>query len=181
MTIQKAVEEIRQIFPETMEAQIIYDLDKAQKDFVQETEYLETYVTLTNINSNYKFLLPADYNSFKKILAYDVNNNPVSLKSFDIDYEIEYGYLFFKSLNFVPITAVPIGINKIYLIYYKQPTALTAVTSSFSIQDEHIDGVIAKVMKKYYSKYRGIKYAREYLYQMYKQFYKIYLHQHKHD
>ena len=27
----------------------------------------------------------------------------------------------------------------------------------------------------------GIKYAREYLYQMYKQFYKIYLHLHKHD
>lgn len=153
MTIQIAVEEIRQIFSNVMEAQIINDLDKAQKEFVRDTECLEVYVALTDINSNYKFALPADYNSFKEILAYDANNNPVSLKSLALDYEIGYGYLFFKSLSSITISALPAEINKIYLGYYKQPVALTAVTSSFSVPDEYAEGIVSKVMEYYYSKF----------------------------
>lgn len=153
MTIQKSIEDINQIFPMVRGAQIIADLDKAQKDFVDETFYLETYYSLNNISSNTTWLLPTFFNSLKEVLFYDSNGNPLYKEDFKIDYEIEFGNLYFKSTTAEPLVNIPAGISYILIGFYQKPFSLTSIADSFSVNDEHIDGIVAKVYAKYYSRF----------------------------
>jgi hypothetical protein len=153
ITIQKAVEEIKQVFPIALESQIIYDLDRAQKDFVNETEYLETYAQLEGIEDNLVWELPDDYNSFIELLLYDVNGNQLYFGDYQLDYEIQYGNLYIKTTGGTPITKIPDAIKSIYLGYRNKPTDLTVITDTWSVLDEHIEGITAKVYKSYYAKF----------------------------
>lgn len=153
MIIQKVVEEIRQIFPDLGETQIVHDLDIAQKDFVGETNYLEDYALLSSPSSNCAWALPSDYNHFKEILLYDASGNPLYLEHYQYEYEISYGKLYFRSSSNTPITVLSSDIAFIYLGYYKKATTLADPSASFEIGDEHLGGVYAKIYKEYYAKY----------------------------
>lgn len=153
MTIQRAIEEIKQVFPNVLESQVIYDLDRMQKDFVDETDYLESYVVLSDIHTYCAWTLPTGYRRFKEILLYDANNNPLELADYQITYEIEFGKIFFKSTTTTPITKLPAAIIYVYLGYYYTSDTLSATTDSFSINDSHIEGVTSKVYENYYSKF----------------------------
>ena len=154
-TIQTAIEEINQAFPTIQESQIIIDLGRAQNDFVQRTQVLESFAELTTPNANLAWVLPADFNSFKRIDLYDVNGNPLYFghHNIDIGYQIEFGNIYFYSLRWKGITGFPSKVATAILCYYNKPTALTAVTSNFSVIDEHIIGVSAKVYQEYYAKF----------------------------
>jgi hypothetical protein len=153
MNISRAVEEIRQAFPNVIESQVIYDLNRAQKDFIQETDYLETYAQLTGIEDNLAWELPDDYNSFIELLLYDVNGNQLYLEDYQLDYDIKYGNLYFKTTGGTSITKLSGAIKSIYLGYRNAPLDLTSITSEWSVIDEHIEGVTAKIYKDYYSKF----------------------------
>ena len=153
MTIDNTIVEIQQVFKTVRESQIIMDLDLAQKDFVMETNYLDVTAQLSDLNINYAWKLPDNYYRFKEILLYDINGNPLYLSDFQLTYEIEFGNIYFKSLTATPISVIPTGIAYMYLAYYYKPTPLLAVADSFSVEDEHIEGVIAKVYAKYYSRF----------------------------
>lgn len=150
-TILKTVEEIKQVFPIRGEAQIIFDLDKAQKDFINETQYLNKSSSLSGLTSDFAWALPSDFVEFKSLLVYNSSGEPLRLIDYYLDYEISGGYIVFKSTNSTVITSIPVGIATIYLSYYYRPATLTAITSSFSVEDEHIDGLKARVLESYYA------------------------------
>jgi hypothetical protein len=153
MTIQRSVEEINQIFPDVKEAQIVYDLDTAQKDFCFETEYLQDVASLSDPTGGIAWDLPSDYRAFKKLLFYDVNGNPLYLKDYYIKYEIDNGVLYFRSVGEDVITTLPADFTTVYLMYYKRPSTLTSVGDAFSVLDEHILGVQAKIFETYFARY----------------------------
>lgn len=154
MIIKNAVEEIHQIFPHTMETQIIKDLDIAQKEFIDETNYLETYFSLNSIATNTSWLLPIFFNHLIDVRFYDINNNPLYKEDYQIDYEIQYGNLYFLSVGATPLgTGIPVGISYILVGFNQKPDTLSSINSIFQVNDEHIPGVIARVYEKYYSRF----------------------------
>ncbi len=153
MTIQQHVQEINQIFPKLLHSQIIKDLDVAQKKFIEETFYLESYYSLNGLSANTSWLLPPVFNGLKEVLLYDINGNPLYISDYQMAYEIEFGYLFFKSLTDTPLTAIPTGIAYIYVAFYLKAQPLTSLISEYSVNDEHVDGIVAKVYKDYYAKF----------------------------
>lgn len=153
MIIKSKVEEIRKVFPTVLEAEIIKSLNIYQKDYVNETSYLEDYVELADIHLGMSWNLPSDYNRFKEILMYDTNGNPLYMEDFYMTYEIDYGILYFKTTDTNNITKLSDGIATVYLGYYKSPGELSTIGDSFSVNDDHIPGIMAKVYKEYYAKY----------------------------
>lgn len=153
MTIKKSVEEIKQVFPRVPESEIINDLDIAQKEFIDETLYLESYNSLSGISTNTVWLLPSIFNGLKEILFYDINGNPLYKEDFQLDYEIEFNSLYFKSTTDTPLTKMPDGIVYIYVGFYMKPQPLISIASTYSLNDEHINGAVAKVYKSYYAKF----------------------------
>ncbi len=153
MTIQRSVEEIRQIFPNVLETQVIDDLDKAQKDFCEQTKYLERTDSLASPSSNFAWTLPSDYSGFIDLLLYDVDGNPLEPADYDIDYEIQNGVIYFKSTTETPITSLDSAIDSVYLVLNYRPATLSSRGSSYSVNDDHIPGVEALVFQKYYAKY----------------------------
>ena len=153
MTIQQHVQEISQVFPKLLQSQIIKDLDVAQKKFIEETFYLETYYSLNGLSTNTSWLLPHIFNVLKEILLYDINGDPLYLSDYQLDYEIEFGYLFFKSVTSSPLISIPTAIAYIYIGFYVKAQPLTSLTDTYSVNDEHVDGIVAKVYKDYYAKF----------------------------
>lgn len=153
MTIKNSVETIKQIFPNVMDQQVIKDLDKAQKEFIDETFYLETYYSLTGISTNTVWSLPPIFNKLKEILFYDSNGNPLYKGDLDIDYEIEFGNLYFKSVTAEPLIQMPNQIGSIYVGFFLKPQPLNSLISSYSVNDEHVNAIEAKVYKDYYAKF----------------------------
>jgi len=153
MTIQRSVEEIIQAFPEVGITQVINDLDKAQKDFVLETNFLTTIVALTSISTTAKFTLPADFNCLIGLLAYDSNGMPVYLSDLNIMYSIDDTYLYVYRSDKALMTGIPASVSSLKLKYYNKPVTLTAVTSNYSINDEFKSAIEAIVYEKYYSRF----------------------------
>ena len=155
MTIQRSVEEIRQAFPEVGITQIINDLDKAQKDFVLETNLLTTLVALTSISTTVKFTLPTDYNRLIELLAYDSTGLPVYLDTLNLAYKVDDTYLYvYSTTPDTIITGMPSTISTLKLNYYNKPNALIAITSTFGVNDEFKGAVEAMVYEKYYSRFK---------------------------
>jgi hypothetical protein len=152
-TIKNQVEQIRQVFPNVMENQVIKDLNIKQKDFVLETEYLETYAQLMGMEDSVSWELPDDYNSFIELLPFDVNDKSLYFGDYQLDYEIVNNILYIKSTWLTPIIKIPDAIDTIYLGYRNAPADLSVITDEWSVKDEHIDGVISRVYEEYYAKY----------------------------
>ena len=150
MTIQRSIEEIRQVFPDIGVTQVINDLDKAQKDFCLEINLLTTSMALTSISTTVKFTLPTDFNAIIELLAYDVNGMPILLNNYRLAFSVDDTYLYVYRTDSVIITGIPAAINSLYLKYKAKPTALTTITSTYSVSDEFKGGVEAVVYKKYY-------------------------------
>ncbi|MHB8362942.1 MAG: hypothetical protein ACYDBX_04975 [Patescibacteria group bacterium] len=153
MTIQNIVEEIHQVFPKIGESQIIFDLDKAQKTFIDDTYYLEATASLVSPNSYSAWALPSDFSKLKEVLLYDIDGLPLYIQDYQLVYEIEFGNIYFRSTTDTPISVIPTGIAFIYLAYYHKPTPLLTVTDLFSVEDEHVAGIAAMVYTEYYSRF----------------------------
>jgi len=152
-TLQKTYEEIQQAFPDVGQTQIIFDLDRAQKNFISETRYLYKSVLLSNITTAVAWILPSDHLEFKELKLYNADNEPLYLADYNLDYEISEGNFYIKSKTSIPITKLPSDIASAYLTYYYSPATLTAITDNFSVNDEHILGVSSQVYEEYYAKF----------------------------
>lgn len=141
----KNVTEIQKLtWPEVPEKLLIVYLDNAQKDFVRETRILTTSSELSDIATNFAWLLPSDFLEYLDIRAYDSDGNPVEIKDYNIKFEIAFGKLYAKSTSSVPITTITDSINKIYLDYVKSPGSITSIASSFTVDEDLQFGVLAR-------------------------------------
>jgi len=152
-SIQRSVEEIRLIFPAVRESEIIFDLDRAQKDFCRETRILETVSTTLTLPGKCIFNLPATFNSLYRIDFFDTSNKPLYMQDLAIRYTIGEGKISFFSVDGTDMTSMPSNIGYVYLVFNARPSALTIITSTWSVDDEYIEGVVATVYKQYFAKY----------------------------
>ena len=153
-TVKRQIEEIKQLFPDVAQTQIIYDLDIAQKNFCRETRILDSVlVTLTDIHTAIVFALPAGFNALKRINYYDASGNPLYEDDLMIGADIEGLNIYFHSTGTEPIKTIPAQIAQIDLIYMGKPTAITTLTSTWSVDDEYITGVTAYLYSEYFAKY----------------------------
>lgn len=148
MTVLNVYEEIQQVF-QLGASQIIKMIDNAQKELAGETKQLTARAELADIGSNFAWTLPAGFLEFQSIRAYDSDGSPYYYDTFE--FEIEFGVLYAKSLNSTPISSIPDGISKLYLHYIKSPTAITATSGAFTIDERLHGGVKARVLQNLFA------------------------------
>ena len=135
MTVKNLIELVRKNFPNVGEKETLVILNNKQKDFARETRILVTRAELSDIGTNFAWSLPGNFIEYKDIKCYDSDGNYYEYKDLGIKFEIEFGKLFAKSLNEIPITSISNSINKIYLHYYYSPSAITSISDTFEIDE----------------------------------------------
>ena len=150
MTVQSAMEEIHELFPNQTDTAIYRDLDSAQKEFADNTKILHGRGQLTSITSNFGWALPADCIEVYDLRAYDSSNEPVYLGDELLGWEIEFGRIYIYSLTSTVITSVPTTISTVYIHYRKSPSTISSISSSFDINEKYHKGIVAKVLSEYF-------------------------------
>ncbi len=143
MTIQNYIETIQQLFPNILESQIIYELNKASLEFVDSTKCIrkrllgiaQTYQSKNgglpnnwDMNEIIRYSGQTyDYHKnmflgLNDIYFYDENNNPVYIEKLKLMYNIQNDILIFHSLN--NIDELPSQIKYIVFDCYLKPRVL---------------------------------------------------------
>lgn len=157
MTLGNIVENVMLAFPRATEAQIIKEVDVAQRKFVARTRLLKEVGELSGIDSYISFSLPNNFKSLISINYYDSNDAPIYEEELDIAAEIHTvsgsKKITFRSTTLTPISEIPSSIDSIQLEYYKYPDAITTTSSSLSIAEEYWEALENMVMIKLYKIY----------------------------
>lgn len=153
MLVKNAFEQIYELFPSVLESAIIKDIDLAQKELANDTNILTALGSLASPTANFAWTLPSDFLTLTDLAFYDSTGNPYYLGEDSIEHEIEFGKLYFKSMDSEEIIVLPSGISSAYLHYVKRPASITSLSDSFTIDEELHDGIVCKVLQKYFAKY----------------------------
>ena len=166
MTVQEITENVQEVFPDVGSAQVVKEIDRAQKYFVELTNILEKSVDLSDIvaiASNYIFTLPADFIAVKEILLYDSVGDPVFPSDLELEWYVDKANskLVFYSTSSTTISGIDASVATAYMVYYYVPTTITiALDVELLIPEEFHEGIYAKVMEKAFAKYRTTVIAR---------------------
>ena len=140
MNIQPYVESVRKVFPEASFQEIVLQFDTGQKRFVHDTKLYENTADLENIDSNIAWTLPSDWDSLKRIDYYDEDGEPLYVGSdIHMDVDIEGGYIYFKSTTGTLLDDAiddDNSLDSVILTYYAKPSAITSVSSSWTVADD---------------------------------------------
>lgn len=153
MTVQSAFEEIHELFPNQTDTAIYRDLDSAQKEFCNDTKILTARGTCSNLTTNFGWNLPSDCVKVYDFRAYNSSGHPVYFGEEQLGWEVDMGKIYLYSLTSTPISTTPTSISSLYVHYYKTPTAITTIGSSFSIKEKYHKALVAKVLAEYFAKY----------------------------
>ncbi len=153
MTTQQYVENIKAIFPQPKEAQIVRDLDTAQKLFAVETGMIEARGQLSSIATNQAWNLPSNFSRLTDVVLYDSNSKPKYLGDYNYEYEIEFEKFFIKSLTSVPITGLNTEIDTAYIHYIALSKTLASRDTALEIDSHFRDALEHYVLGRYFGKY----------------------------
>lgn len=153
MTTQQYVENIKAIFPDVKEPQIVRDLDTAQKLFAVETRMVEARGQLSSISSNAAWSLPGDFSSLTDVVLFDSNSKPKYLGDYNYDYEIEFEKFFIKSLTSTVLTGLNTEIDTAYIHYISTTTTLASRSTALEIDLHFRDALEHYVLGNYFGKY----------------------------
>lgn len=151
-TLQQ-IESVQQVFPNISRNQIRLDLDTSQKKLATETGSLTVRSSLSNISTNFAWVLPSGFLRLNDLVLYDPNNNPKYLSDYNYKYEIELGKLFIYSLTGTPITGLSTEISTVYIHYERLPETLTNESTSMEIVEQFRDAIESDVLSKYFGKF----------------------------
>jgi hypothetical protein len=153
MTVLYAIEQVEQLFPKVGRTQIIGELDKAQKEFVNDTKILTKRSALTSISTNTSWTLPTDCIEVLGVELYDSTGLEVYLDEVSLTYMISNGVITFYSTEDTLITGIPTSVTYIYLDYVYVPTSLTVETDTFTIPEDFHEAVLDRVLAKFYARF----------------------------
>jgi len=153
VTVKNMVENIRQVFPQIGETQVLKEIDKAQKEFATETEILSAHGELSAPSTNISWSLPSSCASVYSIEAFDSDELPVDLSDESITYTIDQGVLTFIDTDETVITGLPTTIDSIYINYYEYPTLIDGVSDSLDIPEKFHPAIEHKVLETLYSRF----------------------------
>lgn len=151
MTVYNLTEEIKQVFPQLSETQIVKLINNAHKELAGETKQLKARAQLSDISTNFAWDLPSDFVEFTAIRAYDSSDKPYYISDKGLEFEIEFDILYAKSLTSTPITAIPSEISKLYLHYVKSASAITLISDFFEIDERLHGGIKARVLQNLFA------------------------------
>jgi len=153
MNTKQIIESVRQVFPTLSKNQIRLDLDSAQKLLATETGCLTVKGSLSNIATNFAWILPSKFISMTDLVFYDSLGNPKYPSDYNYKYEIELGKLFIYSSQSVPITGLNTEISSVYLHYKELPDTLATESTSMEVNEQFRDAIESYVLGKYFSKF----------------------------
>jgi len=147
MTLQNIIEIVKESFPDKGEPRIIKEIDLAQKTFVEETDITKDRAALSGLSSGVSFDLPSGYLKVKRVDFLDSNNKVID---HPLIYNIEFDKITFDATDY-DITVIPSSIAKIIINYVPRPADITSRSDSFTIPQEFIPAIEAKVMERFYA------------------------------
>src|SRR3990167_6223737 len=158
MTTQHYLDSIKSIFPNIPDTQILKDIDKSQKLFSTETGLLTAQGELSSISTNFAWVLPTGFRKLLDVKMYDSSVEPLYFGGEDLNiaYEIQLDKFYVKSLTSTPISAVPSGVDKMYLIYETLPADILTQDTALEIAEEFRDAIEHDILRKYFAKYPTI-------------------------
>jgi hypothetical protein len=151
MTVKNLYEFIQKVFPSIGQTEIIKLIDQKQKELSQETKLLTARAELSDISTNFAWLLPSDFLEFVSIKAYDEDDKPYYISEQYLEFEIEFGKIYAKSLSPTVRTTIPDAISKIYLHYIKKPATITSISDSLTIDEVIHEGIKAGVLQELFA------------------------------
>jgi len=153
MTVLNIIEQVEQLFPELGRTQILLDIDSSQKEFADNTKILTKQGQLSGISTNISWALPSDCVEVYDIELYGSDDMELYLDEEDLTYHIDRDVITFLDEDDDSLTRLPSAISYAYLDYVYRPASITLETDSLSIPEDFHEGILAKVLSKYYARF----------------------------
>lgn len=153
MTVQNMVEEVRQVFPDLKESQVLKKIDFSQKKYAAEIGILKKSGQLTDIDSNITWTLPTDCKEVIDITFYDSDDMPLYMDDLGLCYEIVFGKLTFLNGDQTALSNLPSTISYAYIDYVYNPDDIDDVTDSLEVDEELHEYVLADVWRGLYASF----------------------------
>jgi hypothetical protein len=147
------VEEIRQVFPDLKEAQVLKKIDFSHKKYATEIGILKKSGQLTDISSNITWTLPTDCKEVIDITFYDSSDMPLYMDDLGLCYEIVFGKLTFLNEDQTALSNLPSDITYVYIDYVYNPATIDDVTDSLEVDEELHEYVLADVWRGIYASF----------------------------
>jgi len=153
MNLRPYIESVRKIFPGIGFTEIILQFDVSQKKFCRETKILKYDAELDDVDSEISWDLPSDFLELYRVDYYNSDDDP--LYNVFIDWEIEHDTLYAKSTTLTVLDGrLTEGIDSCIINYYRKPTGITSLTSSWTVDEDYRDYVKSDVLAELYSSNR---------------------------
>ncbi len=152
MTVNNIIEEVKQIFPEISESQIIKTIDYAQKKYAGEVGILRKSGELTDISSNITWVLPSDCKQVIDITFYDSNDMPLYMDDLGLLYQIVFSKITFLKSDGTKLSNIPDSVSSVYIDYEYYPETISGVDDTLEIDEELHGAILSEVLRSLFSK-----------------------------
>lgn len=150
MTLQYAIEEVLDHFPDLGSTLIIAELNKAYARFCSMSRVYKASYNLSPLTA-VSYALASDVDEVYRVDYFDTAGQIIDPEN--PTYVIEGGYIKFYDYLGDTLTTWPTNITTCTLRYFKIPAALSTLSSSFAIDSESHEYIVAGALSKLYARY----------------------------